>query len=462
MAVPSHIRQTVPVTEEEVMDSQQSRLSRSTEASDVSFFHLSDIHYDPMYSPTLNSTTLCRTVGPDTLFGGKADYELDLEHLDAEKVAKSLPASYQYIAKTFGQVGCDTPFPLMTATFDAMKQVDANPDFILITGDFVGHHLPTSDLVLSTINNVTQTLKDTFPGVPLFPTIGNNDLFPDYTLLEDSMDQWLAKLYQIWGPLIPSDQKQTFLQMGSYSVVLPNTQTRLVVYNSIYYSKKHKPSDSTVTDPMNQFEWLDAQFASAREDKQRVLLATHISPGSVAFNGDDLWHKRFRSQFSTIIQEYQDVISAHLYGHEHRDGFRIMNADQDTQDDSPISGILLAPSITPITGNNPAFRHMSMDGSSSILSDYTDYYADLFHANVNQQVTYKSAYSFDQAYNAQSVTKESLNSLMESINSDPIAFSNWFQRRAAYFEASRAAYLCAAQTVSRDDYTACVAGKQQQ
>lgn len=57
-----------------------------------------------------------------------------------------------------------------------------------------------------------------------------------------------------------------------------------------------------------------------------------------------------------------------------------MTETGDTQQEAPKSFVLLAPAISPVYHNNPAFRVVSLDTDQLVLLDYTQYYMDLVMA----------------------------------------------------------------------------------
>ena len=92
-----------------------------------------------------------------------------------------------------------------------MMAVDSVPDFIVFSGDFV--HFParnssdlTKDVILETILSLTTTMQSSFPGIKLFPCLGNHDYSPSNnwpSQLEHS--RWLYdQLAVAWSPWLPS------------------------------------------------------------------------------------------------------------------------------------------------------------------------------------------------------------------------------------------------------------------
>ena len=72
-----------------------------------------------------------------------------------------------------------------------------------------------------------------------------------------------------------------------------------------------------------------------------------------------------------------------FFAHTHKDDFCLHIPAADTsapQQGSAKSFALLAPAISPVYQNNPAFRVMSLDTEQLSLLDYSQYYMDLVMA----------------------------------------------------------------------------------
>ena len=86
------------------------------------------------------------------------------------------------------------------------------------------------------------------------------------------------------------------------------------------------------------------------------------------------------------------IYSGQFFGHVHRDRIKIQNLEDKFEPPYNIKGksisgkksyLLIAPSITPVYANNPAFRLVSFNKNSLDLKDYTQYYMDLTLSNGN-------------------------------------------------------------------------------
>lgn len=68
-----------------------------------------------------------------------------------------------------------------------------------------------------------------------------------------------------------------------------------------------------------------------------------------------------------------------FFAHSHKDDFRLQMFEPETSITAK-SFVLLAPAISPVYHNNPAFRLVSLDTDQLSLADYTQYYMDLVMA----------------------------------------------------------------------------------
>ena len=125
-----------------------------------------------------------------------------------------------------------------------------------------GHHLPTPDSRFTAINDTIAILNGGFPGVPIYPTLGNNDCYPDYYLAywPNRPNEWLTKVWSSWSvySAIPADQESNFVNGGYYSADMGDNVV-LISLNTIYVCTGHNPSwsSSRFPDPAGMFTWLN-------------------------------------------------------------------------------------------------------------------------------------------------------------------------------------------------------------
>eukprot|EP01096_Ripella_sp_DP13-Kostka_P000610 TRINITY_DN10663_c0_g3_i2.p1 TRINITY_DN10663_c0_g3~~TRINITY_DN10663_c0_g3_i2.p1 ORF type:complete len:472 (+),score=143.08 TRINITY_DN10663_c0_g3_i2:110-1417(+) len=419
-----------------------------------SFFHISDFHLNPLYVQNVTPATYCATTPGYQTYNYSDSFNLG-----------------------YGQYGCDPPFGLIQAAVNEMKVINANPDFIVFTGDMAGHSMPP-EVTLSAIDNVTQTIIQSFPKTPFIPTIGNNDLPQDYFLSVVPNAPWLKKLAEIWSPLFPSStQKSSFTYGGYYShdlAINGGSSLKVIALNTVLYSIKHDPNTTSITDPLGQFSWLSSQLSEARANHQKVYITGHIPPGSSPYKDEEFWFQPYVSQYFNITVPYSDVIEICLFGHLHRDDFRVVynSSVEDgafsieveggvavvfNEDDKPVpvSAMLLSPSLSPVSDTNPTIRLVFYDQSHLGVLDYYQYYADLFKAITKGSIEWSLEYSFDKSYGFSEISASTVSSLLENIIQDPRLFNEWIARRVSQFNSSRLKFYCSMAALNRDRFVEC-------
>lgn len=127
-----------------------------------------------------------------------------------------------------------------------------------------GHHLPTPESRYTAINDTIYILRQGFLDTLIYPTIGNNDCYPDYYLnyWDHKVNDWLRKIWGSWSiySSIPADQEDNFTHGGFYVAQMPNTNLFVISLNTIYVCGGHNPSwdPSRHPDPAGQFAWLNS------------------------------------------------------------------------------------------------------------------------------------------------------------------------------------------------------------
>eukprot|EP00736_Rhodelphis_marinus_P003563 Rmarinus@m.23034 len=319
----------------------------------IQFFHISDVHFDPWYDPTLTPETLCRPVDPPKNVLGLADPFTTLENKHS--------TFDEYVA--FGKLGCDAPPLLLQETIKAMRHVNPRPEYLLVTGDFAAHRLSWwGDVyILKAIEIMSKKLVAAFPESSFIPALGNNDMCPHYSLTCD--DVWLQRIYELWAPLVPAlrekENKRSFLR-GGYYVVHTKKKLRVIVLNTVYYSMQASPPQSAA-DPCGQFEWFKAQLESAKHAKEKVYVISHVPPGIsvkreiTMGDAEQLWHDYYTVAYQTLSLAYADTIAGQFYGHTHRDEFRLL----------PPFTLAAAPDWNLVTGDHDVMSAASNSNSNS-------------------------------------------------------------------------------------------------
>jgi sphingomyelin phosphodiesterase acid-like 3 len=201
-----------------------------TTAGDIgSFLHVSDFHYDWLYSPIGDPHFFCHDVGNRTEPAG-----------------------------IYGNYLCDAPWTLVESAINSMASNCQNPDFIIWTGDSVPH-IPNdqfnSSLVIEIIRNITEALTKKFPNSTLCPVLGNHDFNPAYNL-PDSKNDVYQQIGEMWNA---SNGQQTFTSYGYYKVYL-NDQVLLLGLNTNFYIPNNHVAFNNATDPGGQLAWMESEL----------------------------------------------------------------------------------------------------------------------------------------------------------------------------------------------------------
>jgi len=122
--------------------------------------------------------------------------------------------------------------------------------------------------------------------------------------------------------------------------------------------------------------WLEAELAAAKEARERVWLVYHIPPGIDGFatlrRGAcpslmiPMWDQTYAAAFLTLLKRYADTVAVSFAGHTHMDDFRLIGDAE-----GRYGFALITPAVSPIFGQNPAFRTVTYDAAGGILDQTT-------------------------------------------------------------------------------------------
>lgn len=368
--------------------------SDSSEDSQVLWF--SDLHFSPYVDPAIVPTLNQQPVEnwPDILAASEAH--------------SALPA-----------YGRKTNFRLLESSLADMQLNCPRPDFIIYTGDFLAHGFNdkfrettgiTSQSALhafidKTLAFMVARITHYYPDTPVYFTLGNNDSYQGDYLLQAGGD-FLRNSALIFSPFFHSREglasfHSTYPAGGQYQLDVPgNDNLRILSFNSIYFSR-YAP-DSSDSAALDQLQWLETELIRAELENQKVWLIFHTPPGIDVFatrhghedNGFPekavyLIKEDFLNRFTEVVARYGNTVSTAFAGHIHRDAFRLIK-DQEQQ----IEPVLIIPAITPVYGNNPAYRIVYPHPQTMDIMDYQVRYLDALDQTWKQGHRFSSAYGF--------------------------------------------------------------------
>lgn len=346
----------------------------------ISVVHISDIHVDLSYETGAHANCTknicCR---PYT--------------------TADAPGNNDDPAGPFGNTKCDSPLSLEQSLYEAIGGLVPDSAFTIFTGDVV-----EGAVWLVNQNEVTNDLTDAFSRMRsnlnlVYPVVGNHDVapvnsFPPSSVSTDISSQWVYDtLSSNWTSWLGS-AAQSVTNYGAYSVLHPNSNLRIISFNTnLYYKENFWLYETDMeTDPSGQLAWLVSELSAAESSGERVWLMGHMPMGS----GDALHDGS--NYFSQIVNRYSDTIAALFFGHTHKDEFEISYSDYSAQTAAnAVAMSYIAPALTPTSGN-PTFRVYSVDPVTFGILDYTVYYANISDPEYQNGPRWEKYYSAKEVY----------------------------------------------------------------
>ncbi|KAF9449018.1 sphingomyelin phosphodiesterase [Macrolepiota fuliginosa MF-IS2] len=342
--------------------------------------HFSDAHIDRQYTPGADvqctKPICCRN------------------YADQAGQPISVPAG------ALGSHNCDTSTGLAESMLRAVST--QGNSFSIFTGDVIEADtwLVNQTGVTSELTEFNQEMQ-TLISTPVFPAIGNHDTapvnsFPRSTTPE-ATSQWVfdtqASGWSKW--LGPSATSAVQHMSGSYSVVAPGTNLRIISMNTIYWYRVNYwlfDSDDFQPDPNGVLAFVAQQLQVAETTGQRAWIIAHMSPSAV-----DALHDQ-SNYFDQIVQRYKNTIAAQFYGHTHVDEFAISYSDYNNRiAANAVSILYIAPSLTPRDGN-PAFKIYDVDPDTYEIMDSRAFISNLTDPIFQTNPQWEQYYSARQVY----------------------------------------------------------------
>lgn len=286
----------------------------------------------------------------------------------------------------------------------------AEPKFIILLGDMVGHIRTSSESSIESETVVFNVFKKNFPNTPIFYTFGNNDsLKVNYGPFKDG-----DRTGQVKSPYevakINGGWMNGFLSTGIICGGTENIFPCIITENNTdgYYSAYLKPGFRLVSlnsvllsknriqvseqDAMNQLQWLSEQLKLAEENQESVLIAMHIPPGNNVYDHSNFWILKEQAIFLKLIRIYQDTVIGVLASHTHAEELKAIRDDFNTN----ISGVYFAPALSTSHGNAPAIKtfYFSKNSERWLLSNYETFY---FSTN-DSGLTFDKLYDYKSYY----------------------------------------------------------------
>lgn len=406
-----------------------------------SFWHVTDLHWDPTYKLGGNPELVCASSGNRPATG----------------------------AGQFGDYVCDSPWHLINSSIYAMKRILPDPDFIIWTGDDTPH-VPNEDLgeeaVINIIGNLTHLIKEVFPNTKVYSALGNHDYHPKNQLPAAASSMY-AQIAEMWHDWLEPSSKEMFKQGAYYTEkLLGRTGFRMLVLNTnLYYDQNALTQD--MDDPAGQFSWSDQVLTEAASNKEKVFIIGHVPPGFFEKKRSKPWFTpKFNQRYLDLIKKHHSVISGQFFGHHHTDSFRMFYNDEG----SPISAMFLSPGVTPwkttlpgvVDGaNNPGIRVFEYDTETLLVKDVVTYYLNLNHANAVAG-RWEKEYRLTETFRVPDASPASMHQALERMASEHCYLQKYYDFNSVNYDLTncdsdcRVDHVCAAREVDFERYEHCL------
>ena len=430
--------------------------------SSSSVVTFSDVHFDPFYDPAIFN---------------------DLVSSPVEKWAEIFKGSSVTEPASWGN---DSNYPLFGQALTALQPEASHASVAIFPGDILAHDFGDKffrlygkeddaalrAFVFKTVKFFTLQVREHLGNVPVVFTNGNNDGYgEDYKIVPGS--QYFSDTAEVFyndfllGAADHASYLETYKAGGYFSMEIPGSNVTVVSLNTVFFSPKAATGiDSAIS---TELDWLEKTLSSARERGAKVWIVMHIPPGTDIYstvskymdgNGRvsdavTLWKQDIQKRYLEIIGNNADILEIGYAGHTHMDEFRLSLKTAD----APRGSLVIIPSISPRSTNNPAFKVIT-----NLSADWTprDYREVLYRLGSTNAV-FKNYYTFSSVYDLRNSLDESLSQLYPLLNTDVAKRQAYIDAYYSGHDSSRAitdtkwrAYWCGAGNMAKEEFKECV------
>jgi sphingomyelin phosphodiesterase acid-like 3 len=414
-------------------------------AQTIPALFLSDIHYDPLrdpaLAPRLNSAPA--TQWPEIL---------------ATPASPTLEADAAAVQKACPVRGDDPDQTLWQSSLQAMKAQAGNPRFLVLSGDLLPHnfdcrynflfpdstHADFLNFSENTLRYVVASLRATFPGVPLYMALGNNDTACVGNRLDPNND-FLALTAKVIAEGFPLSERKAIVRDvsagGYYSVAMTGAMrhTRMLVVDNLFFLTEFSTCDQRkdYSEEPLQIAWLRAQMAEARRRHETVWVLGHVPPGVSLYTtfamknknicaGDQPSMSLDTERLAATIGANADIVRLAIFAHTHSDAFGLIQPNLgDPIPKTPALARLgpgvpmkVVASISAVNGNNPSFTLATVDPRTASIRDYTVVESSNL---TGLDATWSKRYTYSEDFREPDFTAQSLANLIADFRADPLA-----------------------------------------
>ncbi|KAK4557047.1 hypothetical protein LTR86_006028 [Recurvomyces mirabilis] len=371
-------------------------------AETYNVLHISDWHLDPRYDigseANCSQYLCCRPYATNT-------------KLHTTSNNASVPAS------RFGYLYCDSPPDLALSSFTSMHSFFDVDDvcFTIFSGDIVSHDNDDqlSRAYIEYEETVTyQTFKAEMGNIPVYPTLGNHDSLPEAYNTQNSLNpnsnassnamSWnynlLSSMWNTDGWIDGAEAQYAATHYGAYAHTT-SEGLRIISINTYfwYIGNVFNYWNFSNPDTSGVLRFLVNELATSEAKGQRVWIIGHVFGG---YDGGNALPNPSALFYSLVRRYSPATIAGIFFGHTHEDQIEIFydylpNSTITSGNGSVIRNTtmtdcskllmmaFIAPSITPLTGNNAGYQLYQIDQKTFQVTDIQTYFA-----NVSESLTW--------------------------------------------------------------------------
>jgi len=428
--------------------------------NEQTFLMLSDVHFDPLTGTSPQ---------------------------DVEALISAPPEKWQSIfeshaASDVSSGDADTNYALLVSALHAAAGRGVPFDYVIVTGDYLAHNFLTKyrafrpdgqgypEFAIKTAVFVSRMIEQSFPGIPIYGALGNNDSSSaDYALPDKPFLTALAKEWKVVSanPYAAQD----FLSGGYYEVAHPTVAGQeFIVLNTSLWSRLYTGGDFPGASDAGtaEMKWLASKLDDVSNRRQTAALIMHIPPGIDAYtalqagNVCDLptlfWKKPYLDSFLALLAAHKSSLRDSYAGHTHINDFRVFT----DASGMPYFQMHIAPSISPNGGNSPAFEIGVYDKTTGALVDYSAIYSRNRSGRKPADVLWEPAFDFRAESGFPDYNPSSLETIALLIRSSDIVRARLFDLFSSRTSATLPipskdwlAYSCAQTQIAPKAFSSC-------
>jgi len=342
----------------------ETTVQRSGETMRV--LHLSDVHLSANYTED----------APANCLGAMC----------CESVSKQNPLDQVIPAPKYGHWRCDCPQALLDSS--AQNSADhSGYAFALFTGDMVDHN-PVFISQEETFKEEVRTMrsfKRYLGEIPVYPVLGNHDSYPysqepardsEYANRTELNIRLMEDMWSAYGWIDDHAAEEFRLTHGGYAIE-PVPGLKVVTLNSNYWYRWnfYNYIGMEDPDPSGMIKFLISELLDCEQRGIKAWVQAHVPPGGLS----DEALPPAAALLAATLDRFSATVTGQFFGHTHLDEFSVLYANNATiRDENSAVGVAwIAPSITPYTDMNPAWRYYEVDTNTFEIMDAVTVFADI-------------------------------------------------------------------------------------